>query len=441
MAWFHTVCVKESITNTLYTCTNCCTIASNVSNIVLGMGALMTKVEKISRNIGEMNESHMNLASKMQDIQRDNDRTKQDNIILRNELVQLRAELQEKKWANLQTGRPKNVLVVGSSVLRDIDNTKIENTTVHNLSGGKIKDAKDVIHNIPARQYSEIALVIGGSDCEDTTTTVKDIVEEYKGLLSVAKEKAENVIVGSILPRICPHDEDTAHRINAVNAEIEVVCEEYSLKYVDNNVSFRLQDGTVNNGYYLKERNTEKQVYLTNKGTSKLCQNMNIKAKTGMQVTKDRHYQPQSGIRSSNFQHNQTTTNRPNTASWSDRRDHFSSGMEPQTIVNMQWARGHPTSRQPPMQEQQSSHAVSSAPYYPNNTTGTNYTTHDRNMWDRNSNGQPNRGNRDVYCYNCGERGHMQRMCWYLEELNCRYCSEPGHKEKYCRYATQGGHY
>ena len=125
------------------------------------------------------------------------------------------------------------------------------------LRGGRINDVKNAVTDKATEAaYDRVVLVAGGNDCapRDTSTDVlpSSIVDDYRSLVRVSKSKAKSVTVSSV----CPRDisSDVKKCIESVNAGLQVMCTEEDATFIDNNPSFHLADGNVNDGYYLNDR-------------------------------------------------------------------------------------------------------------------------------------------------------------------------------------------
>ena len=282
MVWHHTECVAESEPAAIFTCESCSTISADIKQVSTHMTTIIKQIATMSKDMVE-------LRKQFDDVKTQNETTKCDNALLKSEVLKLRAELAEQNWPRQAAStKTKPALVVGSSILRDIDNSKVENTYVHTISGGKIEHVLTYLSDVPSDKFGELTLIVGGNDCAEPTSVVTDVVDNYNKLVDAAKEKATSVNVASILPRKCPGS-DTQEKIDSVNAALQVLSGEKNCSYINNDTIFRLQNGSINDGYYLTERNTEKMVHLNDKGTQKLCELLNVKPKTGAKVTKDRH--------------------------------------------------------------------------------------------------------------------------------------------------------
>ena len=466
MNWFHVKCVDETHPKTIHTCISCRNTHSYVKNIMLSMTVLIEKIDRIDKTISNLGKDHDTLFKKFDDVQKENESTKADNAILHKEILSLRAELHEVRWPlQPSDNQAKPIIVIGSSVLRDIDNEKIKNTIVHSISGGKIGDALQYVNDLPAGKYSTICLLIGGNDCDEPQTPTADIIKSYNELIGNAMTKCTNVTVASILPRRCPDNANISDRIDTVNAELQVLCADRGCNFIDNNTAFKLQDGSLNDGYYLIERQSPKLIHLNDRGTTKLCEILNIKPKD-TKVTKDR-------IR------NRTAP---------PRNHHTPETSKQKTVSEPHWSRRNPASRGPPRHDFQAPadfpeqraparprapsparhppparptprvsprtadhspsgsvvsgyesrlpHTTQYAP--PRHAPQQHYTqpTHDY----KNSDQQYYDRYLHVGCYNCSEPHGLDR-CWYTERLMCLHCKCLGHKEKNCPYTRQTPQY
>ena len=87
-------------------------------------------------------------------------------------------------------------LVLGSSVVRDLDQSKLINTDVVSISGGRIRDAHEHLKKCNDT-YNRITLVIGGNDCaaRSNPEPLDILASQYSDLLDEAKSHASEVFV------------------------------------------------------------------------------------------------------------------------------------------------------------------------------------------------------------------------------------------------------
>ncbi len=198
----------------------------------------------------------------------------QDNVELRNILTQITNEQNSEMWRKFRlSDLPQNngrTVVVGSSIVRDISESQLNNTTVIVKHGGLIKDIKHRVAQLPGDKCLNMCLVAGGNDCSGSPDPIT-VVESYKELITAAKEKAIYVKVSSICPR---SDETVNETIQSVNAGLVSLCADEDVTFVDNTTSFFLADKTINDGYIMYDG-----VHLTRSGTNKLAKNLGLSMK------------------------------------------------------------------------------------------------------------------------------------------------------------------
>ena len=70
----------------------------------------------------------------------------------------------------------------------------------------------------------------------------KRLKEDYSNIINVAKRVSENVVVSGLLPRL----NDKHHNIQKSNAILEKLANDENCHYVNNELSFKLLNGSVN---------------------------------------------------------------------------------------------------------------------------------------------------------------------------------------------------
>lgn len=163
-------------------------------------------------------------------------------------------------------------VVIGDSIIRDIDKQKLEDTMVVSNPGGCITNIQEAVRDLPGG-HDELTLVVGGNDCDSKPPkTADDIIKGFDSLLVDAKSKARQVFVSSICPRIS--SEETNDKIDAVNAGLNVICSDRNVAFIDNAPSFHLGDGAINDGYFVADG-----IHLNRAAVNKLAQNLKLRIK------------------------------------------------------------------------------------------------------------------------------------------------------------------
>ena len=199
---------------------------------------------------------------------------------LENENETLRARNAEHQLQNVTSALSINstTLVIGSSLIRNIDENKLKDTEVRCMSGAKFRDiaAELVALADSDNRYARIVILAGGNDAAAPTEHInlEDTVESARAAISAAKRMSNKVAVSEIPPRFSPpHANDD---ISALSANMLTLAEELSVSFLPNRSHYFLQSDEINDGYYYVD------VHLTLKGSEKLAKSMNLIGHSGM---------------------------------------------------------------------------------------------------------------------------------------------------------------
>ena len=189
---------------------------------------------------------------------------------LREQLNYHKMESRPDTTASTVKGSASNrTLVIGSSIIRDFDQDKLENTDVISISGGQTTDVHKKLTEL-SHKYKRIAIQVLSNDI-DKGKSESDCLKDYALLLKGAKNTADEVIVSSIIPRL--DKPDLQPKIDNVNANLQVLCEEENATFINNDDhGFKFNDGSINEGYLWGDK-----LHLSKAGSNKLARNMKLK--------------------------------------------------------------------------------------------------------------------------------------------------------------------
>ena len=198
--------------------------------------------------ISELVETVNNLNNNIDKIKQENEKVKymlkerddklegiiRENTELRGRIATLFNNASADHWQNLP--RPQGTLLIGSSLVRDIDENKLSSTKVMCIPGGKINDIKARISSMPTQPKLErVVLLVGGNDCSsrepEPQRPVTDHVEDYSEFIKCAREVAVVVTVSSVWPRSSV--DEVAERIRALNAGLKVLFDDLGATFID----------------------------------------------------------------------------------------------------------------------------------------------------------------------------------------------------------------
>ena len=130
------------------------------------------------------------------------ERLEKDNASLKETNKRLEIKLTELKTASPQlpsTNHTKTSLVIGSSMVRDIDADKLLDTEVICLPGGHIKDVHDYLHQ-SHRTFKDVTILVGRNDCAARTDPepVEELLRKYKDMAVEANRLTQDVRVATV---------------------------------------------------------------------------------------------------------------------------------------------------------------------------------------------------------------------------------------------------
>ena len=300
-------------------------------------------------------------------------KTELDSI--KKECEKLKQENQELK-AKLKNRPIENHLVMSDSMLRDVDQGKLDDTKLVSVKGARVKRIKEEIGKLHGASFQSVTHIVGTNDLydfKDDPSKIPEVIDVYKELINETKAITGEVIISSVCPRL----DEVETLVNPFNDALQNVCQELpEVTFVDNTGIFTLSNGDINDGYLWGQG-----PHLTKPAVNKLVRNLKIKAKnhTG-DVTRSRN----EGSRDSSTYANVT-------------RSHDRENYEPR---------------------QRSFHHSHSDSQHRNRNRNT--TTDDVVI---NRNG----------CRFCNEPGHNVDTCRHTRPVVCNKCHGRGHKDKHHR--------
>ena len=123
-----------------------------------------------------------------------------------------------------------------------------------------------------------VTLAVGTNDCA-TARSKEEVVKAYDNLLNTAATKVpapDSITVSSILPR----NDKAANNVKLLNKELENLSKKHKTKFANNDASFLLGDGSLNDGYFSRVTKDGKSTIGHNPsfhGTQRLAKNLELK--------------------------------------------------------------------------------------------------------------------------------------------------------------------
>ena len=171
----------------------------------------------------------------------------------------------------------KGTLVVGDFIIQGI--TLAKDDTMICTPRGDIKASHEELRKVKlsGKKYDQVVLVTGANDCY-WEENLKLVIEEYQSMILVAKQMSVKVLISSVCPR--GDDPEIGSRIEAFNAELQIVCDELNVTWVNNDLKLCNQDGMINKDLYENGK-----VLLNQEGLKQLVANLGLKGAQVMQTS------------------------------------------------------------------------------------------------------------------------------------------------------------
>ena len=275
MRWFHQTCVgiKKDDPPGVWNCESCRNIHSDVLYLKTSMKKLMATVSTMAKTMNSLNSTLIEKTTAGAKLET-------ENQALREQVNSLTQKLQKKTWENFSS---KPALVLGDSIVRDIDDTKLINTSVRSLSRANVTDVRKTLEAAP-ESYQSITLVIGANDCSNEDVDVMKLTKDYQELVDLAKTHVpspDKITISSITPRTDAAGKQ--EKVEATNAALCNLAETNGVLFVNNDATFKLGDNTINDGYLLGDG-----MHLNHRGTTRLVNNLKLRAKKDGDIIKTR---------------------------------------------------------------------------------------------------------------------------------------------------------
>lgn len=278
----------------------------------------------------------------------------------------------------------EQTLVVGDSLLRDMDADKLNSTTVISKPGGKVKDAIQILKDARG-PFKEIIACVGTNDCSSDGFDANELRSQYQELAKCAKSMVSDgkqVTLSSIPPRT--DSSEYQANVETMNSQLSALSTDEGVTFAQNDINFKLYDGSINSGHLLSDG-----LHLNRRGSIKLAQNIKLSIKESANGDPTKKSRLKRKPNSSNASANPSTT-----------------------AADTEWTIVGPARRRP-------------------QSDSYKWQVERNNRREQYLHSVPNEQSR-FRCWFCGETNHSHENCWHGDVIQCQTCGGSGHKSKFC---------
>ena len=303
---------------------------------------------------------------------------------------------------------PAPDLIIGSSIIRDLNADLYVNTEILAESGARPDDIRKLLEGKAHQgaQYGRVVVVAGGNELnykEEDDANIKETVENMEKCLTAAKAISSKVAVCELPPRA--QTDCATERICQLNEELCCLAEKCECDYIKTSQKFYLNDNTANDGYLESD-----MVHLNLRGSSKLVECLNIKMKdpnSKQKATKKAAY-----------------NSKPKSYSQAIKAKVAQNAIQSAAPQNKLFGKGPQKpqrKRQEPNKPQLNINPQQVKTFPPAQNDGTKAKVKPL---------QAEYG----FCGYCGEPGHTYSICRHGQPVTCHECGTSSHKKKFCSY-------
>ena len=259
MRWYHLSCFDGSETTApkkqsaaIWNCPSCRILPSLISDLIGEVRSMKSEMQTLVDECREL---------------------KQENKRLQDSINALQPK-EESSQDNSETHQQKT-LVIGDSLLRDFNAANLIKTTVISKSGAKLNDILEEMEQ--QESYDRVVCCVGTNDCGRNSFSSDTFASKAEELITMAKTKVSEpsaVTVSSIPPRL--DKTELQENVDLANACLASLAAQTDVTFLNNDASFKLSDGTINDGYLLKDG-----LHLSRQGSRRLASNMTLTMKSG----------------------------------------------------------------------------------------------------------------------------------------------------------------
>ena len=167
---------------------------------------MASDVKRLGENIGELLTLVKSSATRIQQLESDLKELKELNTTLLTQNSTLLENIQSKNTTNTKVNNKS--LIIGSSLIRNFDEAKLNNHKVCCMPGAQTADVKTKLNTLAedGNHYKSIFIVVGGNDASasEDKVDIDSAVSSMRDIITSCKRMSDDITISAIPPRAEP---------------------------------------------------------------------------------------------------------------------------------------------------------------------------------------------------------------------------------------------
>ena len=167
--WVHIDCIKEreECPPGVWLCFKCRVMPTHIKTLINDASTLTDMLQSLTCKVSSLKNQY-DIEAKTRD--QGYLKLTEENATLRERIAAMHTEKSDSQWQNFP--KPHGTLLLGTSIIRDIDVNKLVGTKSECIRSGAIKDIQGAVDALPQNtEFARAVLVAGGNDCDSGADT------------------------------------------------------------------------------------------------------------------------------------------------------------------------------------------------------------------------------------------------------------------------------
>ncbi|KAK6191036.1 hypothetical protein SNE40_002786 [Patella caerulea] len=227
------------------------------NNTITGMDA---ENSELKNRLAKLLEENKTFVAAFNSLTVDNNKLRQENQMYTCKSTNDTVTTSDTKDQSQQTDKSLNVeviepctnFIIGSSVLKKINSRRLDrsgNTAVRAISGGKIRDATNLLERCSiSRDVKRIVYLIGSNNVSHNMN-LDSCKNDYRQLIETSQTKYPNAEINFL--KLLPRRSTTFNQqLESLNTVLKQICSDHNCTFISDHVSYFARDNSIKDYLY-----------------------------------------------------------------------------------------------------------------------------------------------------------------------------------------------